>query len=144
MHPAVFALKRAHHATQQVIDNGLAGYGLTAAQLDVLILVSRQEVEQRELQRALGVASATVANLCAAMEHRRLIERRVSPTDSRVRQVAATPAGRHLLATLQHRENERLTARFLTGLSAQEVTVLTRLLHRVAVNMGDSSHATFP
>lgn len=143
MHSAIFALKRAYQATQKTIDYGLSAYGLSAAQLDVLILLSQGAREQRAIQTALGVTSATTAKLLTSMDKNGFIKRIKSKKDSRVKQVSLSKKGMDLLARLKQEQNDLLTERFFTEFSAAEAALLTELLTRVAVNMGDTSSNFF-
>lgn len=143
MHPVIFALKRAHQATQKTIDEHLASYGLSAAQLDVLILLAQSPREQRSVQAALGVTSATTAKLLGAMDEARLIERTASRTDSRVKQVSISRRGRDLLGRLKLEKNTQLTQKLLQGFLPTEVVVLKELLTKVARNMDDTSDNFF-
>src|SRR4051794_7284853 len=139
MKPTIFALKRAHQATRKALDDGLACYDLTSAQLDVLIcLHSRGEVEQRDLQASLGVTSATLTRLLDGMVARALVERRPSAADARVNLIATTAKGRALLGELLAQEEAAFVARFAAGFSAAELTLLTNWLNRIALNMGDT------
>lgn len=140
MHPTIFALKRAHQATRKSLDEALAPYDLTAAQLDVLMALHEpQYLEQRELQKALGISSATLARLLDSMEQQGFVARDTSPDDGRVKVVSISENGSELLQTLENKE-EAFNEQFFHGFSHTEVARLTRLLHRVAENMGDTSH----
>jgi DNA-binding MarR family transcriptional regulator len=59
MHVIYFGLKRAFHGTLRVTRRALARLGLTPARFDMLYIVAKEgsSLLQRELQRALGVAT---------------------------------------------------------------------------------------
>lgn len=140
MHPTIFALKRAYQATRASLDEQLHPYDLTAAQLDVLIaLKGSGPLEQRDLQGALGVSSATLARMLSTMEQRSLISREESPDDGRRNIVSILEEGLDLLETLEQQEEEAFTEQFLDGLSHTDAARLNRLLNRIADNMGDTS-----
>jgi DNA-binding MarR family transcriptional regulator len=140
VHPTIFALKRAYQATRTSLDEELEPYGLTAAQLDVLIaLKGSDSIEQRDLQEALGVSSATLARMLSNMEQRSLISRKESPDDSRRNIVSIQEDGLDLLVTLEEQEEEAFTEQFLDGLSHTDAARLNRLLNRIADTMGDTS-----
>ncbi len=144
MHPLIFALKRAHQATRRVLDLELSRYDLTAAQLDILIYLNRRGgVEQRDLQAALGVTSATLTRVIDGMENRKLVARRPSTDDSRVKTVVPTDEAIAMLQTLQQTEEGALYERFFQGLSPEEIAILTRLLNQIATNMGDHSRSIY-
>ena len=141
---AIFALKRADLATRSAMDDALAGYGLTSAQLDILLyLEGREASAQRELQAALGVTSATLTRILDGMVARGLVERRSRPADARAKCVSVTEAAFEILERLQEQEEGAFLARFAAGFSAEELQILTGWLHRLAANMGDTSQAIF-
>jgi MarR family transcriptional regulator for hemolysin len=141
---AVFALKRASQATRNVMDERLAAYGLTSAQLDILLyLEMRGNSAQRDLQAALGITSATLTRILDGMVARGFVERHVSTTDARAKLITITAAANELLCQLEEEEERIFLARFATGFNEQELQTLTIWLQRLAANMGDTSEAIF-
>jgi DNA-binding MarR family transcriptional regulator len=143
MDASIFALKRAYQATRKVMDEQLAQFGTTSSQLDVLIyLLKNGRTEQRKLQSALGVTSATLTRMVDIMVKRNLIERQASAEDARVNWISPLEKGLTLCHTLKEREEEYLEQIF-KGFSKSEVALLTDWLERVANNMGDSSESFY-
>ncbi len=141
---AIFALKRASQATRNVMDERLATYGLTSAQLDILLyLEMRGDSAQRDLQAALGITSATLTRILDGMVARGFVERQASDTDARAKLITITAAADELLCQLQEEEERIFLARFAAGFDEQEIQTLTIWLQRLAVNMGDTSEAIF-
>lgn len=141
---AIFALKRANQATRNVMDERLATYGLTSAQLDILLyLEMRGDSAQRDLQVALGITSATLTRILDGMVARGFVERQASDTDARAKLITITAAADELLCQLQEEEERIFLARFAAGFDEQEIQTLTIWLQRLAVNMGDTSEAIF-
>ena len=143
MDASIFALKRAYQTTRKVMDEHLAQFGTTSAQLDVLIYILRNgRVEQRQLQAALGVTSATLTVMLDVMVKRGLVERQPSQEDARVKWILPSDKGLALCHTLKELEQEFLQKVF-KGFSTTEVALLTDWLERVADNMGDSSEKVY-
>ena len=141
---AIFALKRASQATRNVMDERLTAYGLTSAQLDILLyLEKRGDAAQRDLQTALGITSATLTRILDGMVARGFVERRASATDARAKLITITAAADELLCQLQEEEERIFLARFAAGFDEQELQTLTIWLQRLAANMGDTSEAIF-
>ncbi|HEY8600432.1 MAG TPA: MarR family winged helix-turn-helix transcriptional regulator [Thermomicrobiales bacterium] len=141
---AVFALKRASQATRNVMDEQLAAYGLTSAQLDILLyLEMRGDSAQRDLQAALGITSATLTRILDGMVARGFVERRTSETDARAKLITITATADELLCRLEEEEERIFLARFAAGFDEQELQTLTTWLQRLAANMGDTSEAIF-
>jgi DNA-binding MarR family transcriptional regulator len=144
MRATIFALKRADQATRNAMDEGLAPYGLTSAQLDILLFLDLNgEVAQRDLQAALGVTSATLTRIIDGMEAHGFVARRPSEADARVKCVSATPKGCAVLDELHAKEEESFLARFAAGFAPDELRLLTSWLNRIAANMGDTSQGIF-
>jgi DNA-binding MarR family transcriptional regulator len=96
MHELFFGLKRAFHGTLRMTRIALASLGLTPARFDMLYIVlkERSMMSQRDLQRALGVAAATVSRMLKSLEKLGFVERTVMEEDHRCRYVVLTKAGR--------------------------------------------------
>ncbi len=96
MHVIFFGLKRAFHGALRVTRDALAILGLTPARFDMLYIVAKEgsSLLQRDLQRALGVAAATVSRMLKSLEELGLIEREVTEEDHRCRNVMLTKEGR--------------------------------------------------
>lgn len=142
--PTLFALKRAYQAVRNALEAELSGKGLTAAQFDVLKLLLRPDqsaalaaggLDQRAMQKALHITSATLTRLLAGMERRGLISRAANPQDSRSKQVKATAKARKLFNELIAGSETAFYARVLRGFSKAETLMLTRLLERMAENL---------
>ncbi len=141
---AIFALKRADRATRKTMDERLANSGLTSAQLDILLYLNlRGSLAQRDLQAALGVTSATLTRILDGMVARDFVERREDPADARAKLITMTDRACLILDQLHDQEEAAFLAQFTAGFSADEIATLTHWLHRIATNMGDTSHAIF-
>lgn len=143
MHPTLFALKRAYLAARHVLEGELHGSVLTVAHLDVIkhLLPAASGVDQRALQEALGVTSATLTRLLAGMEKHELVVRRPHRTDARGKTVAVTPKARAMFETLIAEVEGPYNERLLRGFTEAETLELTRLLGKIADNMGGSSES---
>jgi DNA-binding MarR family transcriptional regulator len=143
MDASIFALKRAFQATRKAMDEQLTPFGTTWAQLDVLIFLLRNgRSEQRKLQAALGITSATLTRMVDGMVERDLLERQPSNEDARVNWIVPSKKGLALCETLKKQEKSFLEEVF-KGFSGSEVALLTDWLTRVADNMGDSSEGIY-
>src|SRR6478735_571086 len=87
---AIFALKRASQATRNVMDERLAAYRLTSAQLDILLyLEKRGDSAQRDLQTALGITSATLTRILDGMVARGFVEQELQTLTIWLQRLAA-------------------------------------------------------
>lgn len=121
-------LARLSARLERALDQQTRTYGLSLAQFDVLAQVGgREGMSQQELAQRLLVTKANVTQLLERMASLALIERRPSGTGRAVR-LHLTPRGRELHDQIVP-AHERAVAQLLSGLSADELRVLTPLLH---------------
>jgi len=111
---------------------GLQPFGLTPFQYMALSLSAhRGTLSTADLARRFQIAPQSMNEVIAALEAKRLIARRESPTHRRILQVRLTAAGARLLAKCD-REIDRIEADAFRGLSDRELdglrATLTRLL----------------
>ncbi|WGL52118.1 MarR family transcriptional regulator [Nocardioides sp. BP30] len=105
--------------------------GLTKPQYAVLTaLAQRPGMTQGALAEAAGMTKTALAELLVRLEERGVVERRVSPDDTRCRLVSLTPTGADLVAAARPL-CERLDAAFLAPLDAAEQATLLDLLQRI-------------
>jgi MarR family transcriptional regulator for hemolysin len=120
-----------------------AGYALAGrltaalAQLDVsvrvycvLVKAAEGEHTQSRLAELAWMDKTTMVVTLDEMERRGLAERRLSPTDRRVRVIAISPAGRKLLARAD-RVVQAVYDDVLGGLSATERKAFLKVLDRL-------------
>ncbi len=130
-------LRRAYWISRERVDDELAAYGLTWAQLEVLAQLWRKDgLEQRVLQERLGVAAATLTNMIDGLVEHRYLQRQLSPDDARVKQLFLTERGYALQEELQACAR-RSQARLLKGFSITEAALLHEWLQRIINNMSE-------
>jgi DNA-binding MarR family transcriptional regulator len=125
------ALKRAYHEALQSL-------GVSDAQAEVLtrlwLCATDTGIEQRALQEAMNVSSATCTTVVDSLVIHGLVQRDVSAHDARVKQLTLTSKGRALESQLGA-SMALVQDRLLSGFSAADRTLLTRLLERAAGNL---------
>lgn len=135
----ILQLKRAYLTSRLAMDEALAEFSLTTAQLDILLyLWERDGLEQRALQDCLGITSGTLTGLVDSLVEAGYVERRLSDEDSRVKQLFLTAKG----AAFRNDSEDVARAfftRFFSGFTRTESALLLEWLGRIAVNMGDTS-----
>lgn len=135
----ILQLKRAHLSTRQAMDEALAPFGLTTAQLDILIyLWERDGLEQRALQNCLGITSGALTGLVDSLAEAGFVERRLNREDARVKQIFLTPKG-VAFQTDSEQVARAFFARFFNGFTPTESALLVEWLGQIASNMGDQS-----
>ncbi|GAB2775763.1 MarR family transcriptional regulator [Nocardioides salsibiostraticola] len=137
-----FALYSASRAMTGAYRTGLAGLGLTYPQYVVLLVLWEVDaVSMGELSRRLHLDSATLSPLLKRLEQRGLITRHRSPTDERTVELACTPQGHALEASVRAVQREAQSA---TGLTSTELADLRDDLHRVAGRLREHEPSDLP
>lgn len=128
-------VKRVHLNVRRAYDTAFAAHGLTGPQANILRAIwQNNAIEQRALHEQLGITSPTLTGIVDGLVERKLVVRRVSDDDARVKQLMLTAQGRAVseeLATLMPRIEEQIVA----GFSASEQALLRDWLHRIACNL---------
>lgn len=130
----LFWLRRSYHAGKQRVDAALAEHNLTTTQLDLLLQVKQaQQIEQRQLQRALGVRSATLAGLIDRLLVHGFIEQHTSDCDARVKYITLTECG-HGACDAVADIHASVAATLFAGFTPAELALLNQWLQRVVSN----------
>jgi DNA-binding MarR family transcriptional regulator len=114
-------------------DRWARGYGMTRAQGVILARLSRQPgMTQNEMAALCEVEPITVGRLVDRLEARGLLERRLDPSDRRIRRLHLLPAAQPILAEIQ-RYKESLFRELTEGLDEPTLELVTHaLLHMKA------------
>jgi DNA-binding MarR family transcriptional regulator len=111
-------------------DRWARTYGMTRAQGVILARLARQPgMTQNEMAGVCEVEPITVGRLVDRLEARGLLERRLDPTDRRIRRLHLLPAAEPILAEIQ-RYKDDLFGELTDGLDEKTIqTVTDALLH---------------
>jgi MarR family transcriptional regulator for hemolysin len=95
MHPFLFTMKRAFHASAGFARRVLRPVGITPARFDVMALIEKEDgaIEQSRLTRALGVTRSVVSRMLDRMTELGLVQRVKHEKDRRQRVVLMTEKG---------------------------------------------------
>lgn len=133
-------LRRAQQISVSIFHDEIAGE-LTPVQYALLrTLAARPGIDQVTLAGLVAVDTSTGASVCARLEEKGLLERKVIPHNRRQRALTITPEGAALLQRLDaavHRLRERL----LAPLTEREQAQFMRLLNKLVLENNDQSRA---
>jgi DNA-binding MarR family transcriptional regulator len=133
-------LRRAQQISVSIFYDEM-GSELTPVQYAILSqLAEHPGIDQVSLAGLAAIDTSTGATVCARLEEKGLLERRVSPHNRRQRALTITPAGRALLDGLVPGA-QRLRQRLLEPLSAQEQGVFMALLAKLVHENNEQSRA---
>lgn len=126
-------IKQIHSELEKNANNALRQDDLTLSQVTVLMELDRAEgnqMELKQLERALHVAQSTAAGIVRRLEQKGFVEGFGSPEDKRIKMIRITPLGmdccRKAEVNMRKAENS-LTA----ALTDTEQSILVSLLQKV-------------
>jgi DNA-binding MarR family transcriptional regulator len=133
-------LRRAQQISVSIFHDEIQGE-LTPVQYALLrTLAARPGIDQVTLAGLVAIDTSTGAAVCARLEEKGLLERKVIPHNRRQRALTITPEGAALLKRLDpavHRLRERL----LAPLTEREQKQFMRLLDKLVIENNDQSRA---
>ncbi|MFZ6756259.1 MarR family winged helix-turn-helix transcriptional regulator [Undibacterium sp. Ji50W] len=133
-------LRRAQQISVSIFYDEM-GTELTPVQYAMLRNLENQEgIDQVSLSAISGIDTSTGATVCARLEEKGLLERRVIPTNRRQRALTITRAGEQLLSDLIPGA-QRLRRRLLAPLTDVEQQQFMKLLSKLVRENNEQSRA---
>ena len=133
-------LRRAQQISVSIFYDEM-GAELTPVQYAMLSrLAGHPGIDQVSLAGLAAIDTSTGATVCARLEEKGLLERKVIPHNRRQRALTITAEGTRLLAALDAGA-QRLRDRLLAPLTAQEQQTFMELLARLVNENNDQSRA---
>lgn len=134
-----FLIKQVYYMNQARLNTMFAQYDLTASQTFTLIYLLRSHedgrvVNQREIERHMDISNPTVTGILNRLEHKGLIERKVSTSDARIKNIDVTARALELDKVLRKRFNEN-EEQLVSCLSEEEVESLSTILEKILAEM---------
>ncbi|MFZ6776252.1 MarR family winged helix-turn-helix transcriptional regulator [Undibacterium sp. Ji83W] len=133
-------LRRAQQISVSIFYDEM-GDELTPVQYAMLRNLENHEgIDQVSLSAISGIDTSTGATVCARLEEKGLLERRVIPTNRRQRALTITSAGEQLLNDLVP-ASQRLRRRLLAPLTEVEQQQFMKLLSKLVQENNEQSRA---
>ena len=135
---AVTSVMRVQQLLLSRVEDTLKPYGLTFAAYEALRLLAfsrRGALPMGKMGERLMVHPASVTNAISRLEHRGLVERRLSPDDRRVVLATITPDGQALVREATEALNQASFS--LPSLSQDQAAEITSALRDLRVAAGD-------
>jgi len=127
-----FLIRRLHQIHTALFLEECAGETITPVQYSILSALDQMGVaEQIALARAVGLDTTNVADVLARLERQKLVRRRVSQRDKRMKAVTLTDSGRALLQRVDAgaaRAHERTLAALAPKARARFMRDLSKLV----------------
>ena len=116
-------------------DRWARTYGMTRAQGIILGRLSRQPgMTQNEMAGLCEVEPITVGRLVDRLEARGFLERRLDPSDRRIRRLYLMPASAPVLTSI-HRYKDELFQEVTEGLDDAAMELVTNILLKMKANL---------
>lgn len=133
-------LRRAQQIAVSIFYDEMGG-DLTPVQYAILSrLAEHPGIDQVSLAGLAAIDTSTGATVCARLEEKGLIERKIIPHNRRQRALSITPEGARLLAALEDGA-QRLRRRLLAPLAPQEQAQFMGLLEKLVNANNEQSRA---
>jgi len=136
-----FLVRRLHQIHVALFMEECASEGMTPVQYSVLTALEQiGATEQVVLSRAVGLDRTTTAEVIARLEQRKLVKRRASSKDKRMKTASLTEVGKALLERVQI-SAARAHSRTLAPLSPADRTVFLKSLMKLVEANNDISRS---
>ena len=133
------------YAVRQHFGNLFAEYGVTYPQSRVLTRLFDQlgkgDVNQRNLEHALGIKASSVSSLVRNLEQKGLIYSERLPQDTRNKRILLTEKGMQLRDMLDNTRNKAEEA-LVAGLTEEQVDSLRACLGQILFNLNEEDNGT--
>ena len=136
-HRPGFLLRKAHQVAVAIFHDEIGELELTPPQHNVLAaILAHPGSHQVEISRRVGYDRATVGALLVNLEARKLISRRSSSTDRRIRTLHITAEGKRLMSASTP-AMVRINRQILEPLASHERELFVFLLAKIAFSRAD-------
>lgn len=134
-------IRRLHQITVSIFFDEIDGQQLTPVQYAAMVAIrARPGIDQAGLSRAIAFDRSTIGGVIDRLEHKGYVERRLSHSDRRTRQLFLKPDGDALLSRLSDAVDQAQT-RLLAPLSKDESQKLMAMLRRLVDANNDLSRS---
>lgn len=137
--PIGFMFKQINNVYEKDFNNRLRTLGITASQcavLDYLFHSSKEEVNQRDIERALSLRNPTVTGLLHRLDEKGYILIVPSNKDKRCKNVYLTEKAYDIQKRMEA-DRKKIDKMLTLGMNKKEVAALEKMLGRVLYNISD-------
>lgn len=134
-----FMFKQINNVYEKEFNNRLRTLGITASQcavLDYLFVSSKEEVTQRDIEKALSLKNPTVTGLLKRLDEKGFILVVPSNKDKRCKNIYLTEKAYDIQRRMEM-DRKKLDKMLTLGMTKKEVGALEKMLNRVLYNIAD-------
>lgn len=137
--PIGFMIKQINNVYEKDLNERLRTIGITASQcavLDYLFHTSREEVSQRDVERALNLKNPTVTGLLKRLDEKGYILCVPNATDKRKKNIYLTEKAYDIQRRMEN-DRRKLDRELTRGMPKREVAALRKNLEKLLYNIAD-------
>ncbi|MCI8579216.1 MAG: MarR family transcriptional regulator [Dorea sp.] len=134
-----FLFKQINNVYEKEFNNRLKRLGITSSQcevLDFLLQSSKDEVTQRDIERALNLKNPTVTGLLKRLDEKGFILSVPSGKDKRCKNIYLTEKAYDIQRRMEM-ERKKLDKILTLGMTKKEIDALYKMLNRVLYNIAE-------
>lgn len=134
-----FLVKQINNIYEKDFNHQLKKLGLTSSQaevLDYLFLCEEEEVNQRDIEKALSLKNPTVTGILRRMEEKGFVMILPNEKDKRCKNVYLTEQAFDIEKKMEA-ARRRVDKRLTIGMTKREVEALQKMLNRVLYNVAE-------
>lgn len=137
--PIGFMIKQINNVYEKDLNERLRTIGITASQcavLDYLFHTSKEEVSQRDVERALNLKNPTVTGLLKRLDEKGYILCVPNATDKRKKNIYLTEKAYDIQRRMEN-DRRKLDRELTRGMTKREVAALRKNLEKLLYNIAD-------
>ncbi len=134
-----FLFKQINNVYEKEFNNRLKRLGITSSQcevLDFLLQSSKDEVTQRDIERALNLKNPTVTGLLKRLDEKGFILSVPNEKDKRCKNIYLTEKAYDIQRRMEM-ERKKLDKILTLGMTKKEIDALYKMLNRVLYNIAE-------
>ena len=137
--PIGFMIKQVNNVYEKDLNERLRMIGITASQcavLDFLFHTSKEEVSQRDVERALNLKNPTVTGLLKRLDEKGYILCVPNANDKRKKNIYLTEKAYDIQRRMEN-DRRKLDRELTRGMTKREITALRKNLEKLLYNIAD-------
>ena len=137
--PIGFMIKQINNVYEKDLNERLRTIGITASQcavLDYLFHTSKEEVSQRDVERALNLKNPTVTGLLKRLDEKGYILCVPNATDKRKKNIYLTEKAYDIQRRMEN-DRRKLDRELTRGMTKREVAARRKNLEKLLYNIAD-------
>lgn len=137
--PIGFVFKQINNVYEKDFNNRLKTLGITSSQcavLDYLFHSRKEEVNQRDIEKALSLRNPTVTGLLKRLDEKGFILSVPSNKDKRCKNIYLTEKAYDIQRRMEA-DRKKIDKNLTLGMTKKEVAALQKMLNRVLYNISE-------